>query len=91
MESFSLKTKTGNPVSRVTRRPGIPSPFVTFRKVAALVRWFSSLKPQLVQSHLAVNSMATITSIQALVNGENLLESQTHPLLAKLETGTSQN
>ncbi len=55
MENFSVKNKTDNPVSKVVRRPGIPSPFVTFGKAADSLRWFSRPKPLLVQNRLAVN------------------------------------
>ncbi len=68
MESFSVKTKTGDPVSRVTRRPGIPSPLITLYKAADSLRWFSRPKPRLIQSRLAVNSPVHIISIPMFVN-----------------------
>ncbi len=73
MESFSLKTKTGNPVSRAARRPGIPSPFVTFHKAADLLRRFSRPKPRLVQSRLAVSSIINMTPKRFDVNRKGRL------------------
>jgi len=78
MENFSVKNKTDNPVSKVARRPGIPSPFVTFHKAADSLPWFSRPKPRLVQSRLAINSLLNIASIQRLVNWKNLLGRQAH-------------
>ena len=80
MENFSVKNKTDNPVSKVARRPGIPSPFVTFGKAADSLRWFSRPKPRLVQSRLAVNSYLFMTIMRLVVKRRGLLGRQTHLL-----------
>ena len=78
MEDFSVKIKTGNPVSRATRRPGIPSPLVIFGKAADSLRWFSSQKTRLVQSRLAVNSSIVYKPNLAFVKSKALLTRQCH-------------
>ena len=80
MEKFSVKNKTDNPVSKVARRPGIPSPFVIFGKAADSLRWFSRPKPRLVQSRLAVDSCLFMALARLDVKRKGLLGRQTHLL-----------